>query len=197
MSSEKYKKIDNPDYLKIYSSNDILVYHHDKLQNTIYHYYKSGESKSIEYRSNSIFLVHTKKGASISNTSNQNDINQFIEKNYLEINSEDDDNIRAFTFSWIKEIMKSDPKYIIPVLNNLISANETGMKTYAIQFAAIHHISECVETISLELNNTTKTDIYRGPKWDDYETPEIFTVDTFSELAKSAIEMIKTKNNDA
>ncbi len=195
MSFEEYKKTDTVNDLKVYSSGNILIYHRDKLRNIAYQYYKGGQLKTIKYWDDNIFIVHNEKGESVSNKSKQDDIHKFVGKNYLEINSEDDDSIREFTFSWIKELIKSDKKKVIIVLNDLIRTDKVGMKTHAIQFAALNYLSDCLETISLELNNKTKTDVYRGPRWDDYEIQEIFTADTFFELAEKAIEMIKTKHN--
>lgn len=197
MPREKYKKIENTNYLKIFSSEDVLIYHHDKLQNITFQYYTTGELKMIEYQNHDSFIINTKKGESISNTSQKEDINTFLKRHYLEINSEDSKKIINFTFSWINECITTEYQNVIVVLKNLINSHNVGVKTKSIQFAANNYLSDCLETISLELDNKTKTDIYRGPVWDDYETHELFTADTFAELAQIAINMItsKTKHN--
>lgn len=196
MFRENDKLVDSCDRRQILSSDNVLIYDYDKLEEIIYKYYYSGELKVIEYLKNDLSIIHNKKGESISSKGNEIDL--FLENNYLELTSEDDDTIKSIVFSWIDEKAKINREQAVKILNTLIRTNNPKIKTKAMQTAARNYFTGCIETLELELNNESKTEIYRGPSWDDFEPTEmdpIYRADTFLELSEVAIKLIKTKHN--
>ena len=192
----KNKIVDNSKRRQIFSFDNILIYDFDKLEEIIYKYYYSGELKVIEYLKNDLSIIHNKKGESISSKGNEIDV--FLENNYLELTSEDDSTIISIVFNWIDEKTKINREYAVKILNTLIRTNNPKIKTKAMQTAARNYFLGCLETLELELNNESKTDIYRGPNWDDFEPTEmdpVYRADTFLELSEVAIKLIKTKHN--
>ncbi|WP_196889321.1 hypothetical protein [Aureivirga sp. CE67] len=181
----------NENAIKLYSEKKILIYHWDKLKNIIYKYYKTGELKSIKYIKENIFTIYTKNGKSINDKIHKTNKHEFLKNNYLDLISENDEDIQEMIFDWFWDLNRKDFKVSMEILNNLIASENHKIKVKAIEIAGANYFEKCIKQIEKELSNYSKVYIEKDFHQDDFSTFDSSL--TVSDLASKSISRIRSK----
>ncbi|WP_459209152.1 hypothetical protein [Aquimarina rhabdastrellae] len=155
--------------------------------------------KSIKYLDSQLLVIQTKSGKSISNKATDIEKRAFFQENLCDLLIENDEEIEYQIMIWFRKINKIDFDYSIEVLNKLIQSKNNTMKVLAIEVAGSNYFEKCSDSIRAELNNKTKINRYSGLQWDDFESNEfdvLYSTKNISELAKEALKLIESKNNN-